>query len=207
MIELPTNLNISDPASEVMFTPSEILEHLFCPRFTYFMHCLKIPQREEKRYKVLKGRELHKKRLHHNPDYKRKRLDCIKRQQNVYLASAKLHLRGIVDEILLLEDGSLAPLDYKMARPREKPFKTHRLQLVLYALIITETYKRPVKKGFLVYTVGGQHVSTIDFSARDFRRALKTVQEVYEIVVSGFLPSRTRYPARCPDCCYRNVCV
>ncbi|MEZ5582076.1 MAG: hypothetical protein R3F37_04210 [Candidatus Competibacteraceae bacterium] len=39
-----------------MITPSEVLEHVYCPRFTWFMNVQNIPQHEDKRYKVLKGR-------------------------------------------------------------------------------------------------------------------------------------------------------
>ena len=49
----------SAPAQEIFVTVSDALEYLFCPRFIFFMHCLGIAQREERRYKVLKGRELH----------------------------------------------------------------------------------------------------------------------------------------------------
>ncbi len=38
-----------------MITPSEVIEHIYCPRFTCFLNCLNIPQHEELRYKVLKG--------------------------------------------------------------------------------------------------------------------------------------------------------
>ncbi len=52
-----------------MITPSEVIEHLYCPRFTYFMNCLNISQHEEQRYKVLKGREIHKSREESNRAY------------------------------------------------------------------------------------------------------------------------------------------
>jgi CRISPR-associated exonuclease Cas4 len=41
---------------DVFVTVSDALEYLFCPRFIFFMHCLGIAQREERRYKVQKGR-------------------------------------------------------------------------------------------------------------------------------------------------------
>jgi CRISPR-associated exonuclease Cas4 len=195
------------PESQFMLTPSEVLEHVFCPRFTYFMPCLRISQQEHKRYKVMKGRKLHEKRSRDNPGFTRKRVGCVKRLTDVYLASPQLHVRGTVDEILELEDGSLAPLDYKMTRAREKPFKTHRMQLVLYGLLIAETYDRPVKRGFIVYTVGGNHVSTIEFNNRDFQKARKIMVEITDTIEKGALPKRTRCQTRCLDCCYRNICV
>jgi len=200
-------LGLVNPDSQLMFTPSEVLEHVFCPRFTYYMQCLRIPQREDKRYKVQKGRELHKKRSRNNPEYARKRIGCKKRLTDIYLANPELHVRGVVDEILELDDGSLAPLDYKMTRPRDKPFKTHRLQLVLYGLLIAETYDRTVKKGFIVYTVGGNSITTIEFTDKEFRHARKVLTDVAEIVETGLLPDRTRCSSRCLDCCYRNICV
>ncbi len=62
---------------EIFVTVSDALEYLFCPRFIFFMHCLGIAQREERRYKVLKGRELHESREKVNRDYVRKRLNCV----------------------------------------------------------------------------------------------------------------------------------
>ena len=49
----------SAPAQEIFITVSDALEYLFCPRFIFFERCLMIPEHQEKRYKVLKGRELH----------------------------------------------------------------------------------------------------------------------------------------------------
>ena len=63
---------ISPPEQEIFITVSDAMEYLFCPRFVFFMHCLDIAQREERRYKVLKGRELHKSREKVNQDYVRR---------------------------------------------------------------------------------------------------------------------------------------
>ena len=38
------------PAQEIFVTVSDALEYLFCPRFIFFMHCLGIAQREERRF-------------------------------------------------------------------------------------------------------------------------------------------------------------
>ena len=47
------------PAGDTIITISDVLEYLFCPRFIYYIHCLDIPQYEESRFKVIKGREVH----------------------------------------------------------------------------------------------------------------------------------------------------
>ena len=43
-------------------TVTHVLEHLFCPRFTYFEHVLAVPERQERRLLVQKGREAHEER-------------------------------------------------------------------------------------------------------------------------------------------------
>ena len=44
---------------DVLLTPSDILEHLFCGRFTYFERYLLLPEFQERREKVRRGRDLH----------------------------------------------------------------------------------------------------------------------------------------------------
>lgn len=197
----------SDDESTPMITPSEVIEHLYCPRFTYFMNCLNIPQHEELRYKVQKGRELHQKREESNRDYLRKRLGCIDKEIAVYIASRNIGVRGIVDEVLHLSDGTLAPLDYKYTEYKEFTFETHKVQSVLYALLIMESYQKPVERGFICYAKGGSNVKEIIYSESDFCYAKDTVREIFRIMLKGYYPRKTRWQNKCIDCCYRNICV
>ena len=112
-----------DTDTTPMITPSEVIEHIFCPRFTYFMNVLMIPQFEDRRYKVLKGRKVHKHREEENTEYLRRRIGAVEKERQVYLPSPKLRVRGSVDEVLTLEDGTMAALDYKYTPYREKAFK------------------------------------------------------------------------------------
>ncbi len=115
-------------AAEFSITASDILEHLFCPRFTYFEMYLKIPEHQEKRFKVQKGRTVHENKVLVNPDYLRKKLGCIERKMSVYLSSER-GMRGIVDEVLFLDDGTAAPLDFKYAEYKDWTFKNYRIGL------------------------------------------------------------------------------
>lgn len=151
----PTGNWSLDTERTPMITPSEVLEHVYCPRFTWFMNVQNIPQHEETRFKVQKGREVHRRRATENRDYLRRKIGAVKREIEVYLASPALRLRGIVDEVLWLKDGSLAPLDYKYTESRETVFKTHETQIVLYAMLIQEIYRQPVTRGYLAYIRDG----------------------------------------------------
>lgn len=197
----------SDDETTPMITPSEVIEHLFCPRFTYFMNCLNIPQHEELRYKVLKGRELHERREKSNPDYLRKRLGCVDKEVSVYLASRKLGVRGVVDEVLYFSDSTLAPFDYKYTEYTDFTFQTHKVQSILYALLIMESYKKPVKRGFICYTKDGNKVKEIIYTEKDFCYAKDIVQEIFNVILKGYYPKKTHSQNRCIDCCYRNICV
>ncbi len=195
------------PEPEIFITVSDALEYLFCPRFIFFMHCLGIAQREGRRYKVLKGRELHESREKVNRDYVRKKLNCLRKEISVYLISQKHHFKGEVDEILFLEDGTAAPMDYKYAEWKETVYRTHKYQAALYGLMIMEHYGVEVKRGFVCYTRSNHHVEEIVFRQKDFDRARQMVSQILMIIQRGYFPEGTKQKVRCVDCTYRNVCV
>lgn len=192
---------------QIYITPSEVMEYLYCPRFIYFMNCLGIDQYEEQHYKVLKGREVHEERRKTNPDYVRRKLRCVSKDLDVYMASDRYHLKGKVDEVLHLVDGTLAPLDYKYAEYKDGVYRTHRYQSILYALLIKDTYQREVKRGYICYIRSKNMIKEIVYTERDFSQAMAIIDEIVKIVQTGFFPKRTPYRVRCVDCCYRNICV
>ena len=192
---------------EVFVTVSDALEYLFCPRFIFFERCLMIPEHQEKRFKVLKGRELHEVREKVNRDYLRKRLRCTRKEISVYLTSHKYHFKGEVDEVLFLEDGTAAPLDYKYAEFKNTIYKTHKYQAALYGILIMEHFGVDVKKGFVCYTRSNNYVVEIDFRQKDFEMAKKIVREILMIIQRSYYPEGTKQKARCADCTYRNICV
>ena len=191
----------------MMITPSEVIEHVYCPRFTYFMNVLNIPQFEDRRFKVLKGREVHKRRERENRFYLRKKIDVVKRDLNVYLASSTLGVRGVVDEVLTLKDDTIAPLDYKYSPYREHAFKTHRIQITLYGLLAREAYQQRVTRGYVVYIRGGSRLVEVPIGEAEERTARQMVAEIFDIIHTGRLPKKTPHRAKCGDCCYKNICV
>ncbi len=197
----------SDNDSGTMIRISDVLEYLFCPRFIYYMYCLDIPQYEEKRFKVIKGREVHETRKLTNRDYVRKKLNCTRKESEVFIASKQHHIKGIVDEVLFLEDGTAAPLEYKFAEYKDKIFKTYKFQLVLQALMIRENYNIEVNRAYLCFTRSNSLVKEMEISASDFKKAEKIIEEIIDIIQKGLYPKTTRSSRKCVDCCYRNICV
>ncbi len=196
-----------DTETSPMLTPSEVIEHIWCPRFTYFMNVLMIPQFEDRRYKVLKGREVHKRREKENRDYLRKKLGVVNKEQAVYLASPKVRVRGIVDEVLSLDDGTMAPLDFKYTEYQERAFRTHAIQVALYGLLIEEVYQAEVTRGYVAYIRGGSKVLEVPLSDEIREATDQILDEMFSIIQTGKLPRKTANKNHCIDCCYKNICV
>ena len=186
-------------------TASQMLEYLYCPRFIYFENVLDIPENQGKRFKVQKGRIVHEKVRKTNSEYLRKKIGVKEKKSDVYLASP-LGIRGIVDEVLFLNDDMAAPLDYKFAEYKKKMFKTYRFQLVFYAQLIKDNFHIPVKKGFIIYTRSKNKLVEIDIKDKDFIELEKIINNMANIINNCRYPKPTSVKRRCPDCCYKNIC-
>ncbi len=201
MLKQPEVESLSDNS----ITASQMLEYLYCPRFTYFEYVMDIPQNEGQRFKVEKGRNIHEKVRKTNPEYLRKKIGAIDGKSDVYLASP-LGIRGVVDEVLFLDDDTAAPLDYKFAEYKNKLFKTYRFQLIFYAQLIKDNFQIPVKKGFLIYTRSKNKLVEVPLKDKDFIELEKIIDDMTSIIQNCRYPKPTSVKRRCPDCCYRNLC-
>lgn len=186
-------------------TPSHIIEYLYCPRFTYFEFVLAIPQYEEKNYKVMRGREVHNKKLEENKEYLRQKIGVTEKYNDQYLTNHLL--RGKIDEVLKLNDGSMAPLDYKFATYDERVYDTYKTQIYCYAWLIEENFNTIVNKGFLVYTRSKNKLIEVPVSSADKESVKFCSQEIIKVIDTNFFPKATRFKKRCITCTYRNICI
>lgn len=204
---LDRNSTDSNRCSDWYLTPTHLLEYLYCPRFTYYEYVLAIPEFQEKRFKVQRGREVHDERMRVNPKYLRKTLGVTRRDLDVDLHSDTHHIKGKVDELLWLDDGTMAPFDYKYAQWKGRVYVNQKVQAALYGLMITDVYGLPVRRGFLCYTRSKHKVVEIVLDDAAYERALKALQACLKVIREGVYPAATDSSARCPDCCYRNLCL
>lgn len=186
-------------------TPSDIIQYLYCPRYIYFERVLHISRQEETYSKVLRGRELHNDRLEQNKEYLRKRIGAVEKYQAQYLTNELL--RGEVDEVLLLEDGTMSPLDYKFAEYDDIVYDTYKTQLFCYAWLIEENFKREVRRGFLVYTRSKNKLVEVPISPEDKQRVKAAAESIRRITEENIFPAATKVKKRCVECTYRNICV
>lgn len=190
----------------VYITASDVIEYNFCPRFIYYMKTLVLKRHEHKRYLVNKGRDIHELKLVKNKDYLRKKIGVEAKELDVYLGSEKLHLVGRMDEVLYLNDGTMAPLDYKYAEYQERLFKTLRHQQIIYSLLIEEQYKKPVNRAFIVYIRSKNYIKEFEITKKDKQKTLKQITEIFDIIENGYFPKGTGNSRKCADCTYRNLC-
>jgi len=178
---------------------------MYCPRFTYFEHVLRVPQNEDKYFKVTKGRDLHEQKAKQNIEYLRKRIGAQDKLLNQYLTNDLL--RGEMDEVLTLMDGSMAPLDYKFAEYKDRIYDTYKLQLYCYAWLIEHNFGKPVNKGFLVYTRSRNKLIEVPIAASNIQQIQKATTDIQRIVQTNYYPKATKFKRRCLDCTYRNICA
>lgn len=196
-------MDLSGPVINI----SDVLEYEFCPRFIYFMYCLDIRQHEELRFKVLAGREIHKKITQTNRNYIRKKIGCEARAFNVFLSSSDLNVKGILDEVLFLKDGTAAPLEYKFAKYKETMFRTNKSQIVLQAVLIEENYNKRVNGGFVCFVRSNHKLVEVRIHQKDIDKVKEEINEILRIIDKGYYPATKKNLKKCPDCCYRNICV
>ena len=187
------------------FYPSQIIEYLYCPRYTYFEYVLRIPQNEDKYFKVEKGRQVHDEKLERNKEYLRKKIGVEQKWIDQYLGNG--NLRGKVDEVLKLKDGSFAPLDYKFAVWKDCVFETYKQQLYCYALLIEDVFNATVNRGFLVYIRSKNKLieAPIDRFSKEIIR--KSRYKMLEIIERNKFPKATKFKKKCLNCTYRNSCI
>src|SRR5262249_26512348 len=180
---VPFPLTVEPPP--LPLTVTHVLEHLYCPRFTYFEHVLGVPERQEGPALGQKGRLVHEERRRTNPTYLRNKLGVVRRAFDVPLASTRLGVRGSVDEVLTLEDGTMAPFDYKFAEAPRKVYHNQKMQSALYALLIQEVFQVPVRRGFLCFTRSNHRIVELTHTEADYEETRTIVAEVLEVIQRG----------------------
>lgn len=153
----------------------------------------------------MRGRHLHDNKMQMNIDYLRKNIGVTEKYQEQYLTNHVL--RGKVDEVLILNDGTAAPLDYKFAQYKDKVFNTYKTQLACYAWLIEDNFNRPVNRGYLVYTRSKSKLVEVELEETFKRDVKEKAGNIVQIIDENYFPKATRYKKRCIECTYRNICI
>lgn len=124
---------------------------------------------------------------------------------NQYLTNEAL--RGEVDEVLELLDGTMAPLDYKFAKFEDKVYDTYKTQIYCYAWLIETNFGRKVTKGYLVYTRSKNKLVEVQVGEEHLQKIASCAEAIKYIIQKNHYPKATRSKRRCLSCTYRNICT
>ena len=115
------------------------------------------------------------------------------------LESEELGVVGKID--FVVRDGnSLAPLEVKYSS-RLKPW--WRYSAVLYAMLLEEEIKKPVKRAF-VYLTERREVVVVEIKDEERRFVVDSVEKCHEIL-EGKLP-KAKVSKSCENCDYKWTC-
>lgn len=183
---------------------SDLLNHRYCGRITWFAYVLGIRQRGT--VKTEDGRQRHQRW----EDRERRRWQegaSVRARSKVVseeIISERLRLRGRVDAIIA-EDGHRAPYEVKATAPPAQAWPGQLLQLAAYALLLEERYERPVEHGYLHY-LEGDVVREHPITGEDKESVIDVLTAIREVVEFEAMPERA--PAsHCRDCVYSKICV
>lgn len=192
--------------NDISITVSKVVEYLYCPRTIFFLDVLGIPKNEMEDFKVKTGKEIHEKKLEQNKAYLRKDIKVIKKETDISLSSKMNFFHGKLDELLFLEDGTAAPLDYKFSEYTGKVYDTYKYQLAMYSMMIEENYNVESHKGYIVFTRSNNKLKEIEYNKEDFYKVKFFINDILKIINKGIYPLNVENKNRCRDCCYKKLC-
>lgn len=183
-------------------TVTDVYEHAFCPKFTYFELVLGVPQHEERHGSVIRGRQIHRNREYRNPCYKPRETPKGTVHNEVLLHSKKYNFSGKIDRFIEREDSCIL-VEVKNSRPFLG--KTVKVQIGLLAVLIEENFNKPCELALVRFLRGAHTKRWIEVTDELKGLALEELNATQEVIKSGLMPF-SEYSKRCLDCCYRRNC-
>lgn len=116
------------------------------------------------------------------------------------LRSERYRLSGRPDELRVLPDGRWVAVELKSRAAPRRPYRSHRLQVSAYSLLLEESTGRAPPFGLLRYGDGTEFRVPWDPAARAELLAVR--RELDRPYDGGARPS----PGRCAGCAWRRAC-
>ncbi len=119
------------------------------------------------------------------------------------LYSDKLNLSGSVDKLIIADEEEIPCIIKTGKSPEYGVWRSDRLQLAAYAMLIEDEFRRTVRRGLV------QYIRDAEFREVQIRRAdramvLQVLKRVKR-VKRGVFPDRSRN-APCESCTYADIC-
>lgn len=195
-----------DDDQRQIFTVSDLKQYAYCPRIVAYTYCL--PLVRPTTYKMEAGISAHQGAT----KQERRRtlaaygLEEALRHFDVSLRSSILGLQGKVD--MVIEEGkgpdkSLIPVEYKQTR--RLTGRHVRRQLAAYGMMLEETWKGVVHRGF-VYSLLNRRAEEIAVTPPLRAEVRDAVAAMRQMVEREVMPAPPRSRRGCVNCEFRRFC-
>lgn len=191
---------MSDSES-TLFTVTDLKQYDYCARILYYHRCLPgiRPTTTKMEVAIRRHEDEPKRALRRTMHLEG--LDYAERHFDVPLVSAQLGLTGQVDE-LIWHEGTIIPVDYKLARREQDHFK---LQLTAYAMLAEEHYHTHIKFG-LLYLIQARKTVRVAFSSQLRQKVVNVVTQMRLIANTEHMPPPPDSIRLCLECEFRRFC-
>ena len=164
----------------------------YCERLYYLQHAENISTPD---HRVHAGRTLHEAEVDKNREW-----------QSLELASDAWGIRGKVD-FARYRDGRLVAIEHKKGRSKgDDAWDTDKLQVIAYAVLLSEHFGRPVPEGRIRYHANNKTVC-VDVDAAAHERLRRAVERARDLSRSLERPPVTDNENLCAKCSLAPVCL
>ena len=112
-------------------------------------------------------------------------------------------IKGAIDRVDKMPDGTLEIIDYKTGNPKEKLEYTDKRQLILYKIFLEEFLGAKVSLLSYYYLEGGYKTSFVAKDKDVEKLRQEVLDEIAEIKLGNFPPNPTEL---CKYCDFRDIC-
>ena len=181
---------------------SDLKQFMYCPRVVYLQYVLPVERKVTHKMEHGHLEHLELNRLERRRKLVEYGLDEGERRFHVPLHSDRLGLTGVLDLLLVTPRGYF-PVEFKYSS--RDPALNHKYQLTAYAVLVEETFQRPVRTGFL-YMAPGKRIHPVDITENMRLHLRRMMGAIRRMVAEERMPARARSRGRCRDCEYRRFC-
>lgn len=185
-----------------MLRATDLKQWAYCPRIVYYQH--RMAGIGKQTYKMGEGKAAQEMIEHFEMrrTLRQYGLEGAVRRFEVWLENRQVGLAGKLDLLLEMADQA-AVVEFKLTSGDIG--QNHRLQLGGYSLLVEAEIGKPVNGGF-VYRIPDGRVFPVPFDARLRGEVRQAIEDVRQVIDSGWLPEPTEVRKRCEECEYANYC-
>ncbi|MCX8182039.1 MAG: CRISPR-associated protein Cas4 [Candidatus Methanomethyliaceae archaeon] len=189
---------------QYLLNANDLYQYYYCPRKIYYIKTLGLHTTKKKMAHGKKEQDKEKKRL-----LERKDVFGIVRQNvrailhDVYLEDEKIGLCGVVDVILVVNNGERIPVEIKYTDLVEVTYGRRR-QLAAYALLIDAQFSTNTKRGIIYFPEQNKEV-VVNITKEDKDGVLADLEKIRKLIKEERLPRQVCFK-RCSYCEYLKIC-